>query len=177
MEEFAKWLGQLLGQSEFEVQRLLSDETAVHFFLAWSLFESKCFSNDLKASKLKAFAEEFANSKGTMIASLNVPAKHFHDRYQDPKHFRHLMPKRWTWPWMIEEFQRLLAIPYGRLTEQQIVQLVTFVVYRFRNNMFHGVKKVQAWLQYREEIRLCVYALQFFVTYAETNFPTMPAIR
>jgi adenosyl cobinamide kinase/adenosyl cobinamide phosphate guanylyltransferase len=173
MQSFAQWLSQLLQQSESEVQRLLSDETAVHFLLAWSLFESKCFRNDLKACKLSDFAEEFANSNRVMLQSLNVPARHFHDRYQDRKKLSNLIPKRKTPKWMVVALKELLATPYDQLSQEEIVQLVAFVVYRFRNNMFHGAKGVQSWLQYREQIRVCVDALQVFVTYAETKLPTM----
>ena len=50
---------------------------------------------------------------------------------------------------------------------------VVVVVYRFRNNMFHGNKGVASWLRYREQIALCVLAMQEFIAHAEALTPTM----
>jgi len=173
MPTFENWLGQLLGQSEIEIQRLLADENATHFLLAWSLFESKCFSSDLKASKLSAFASDCVESNRNILESLIKPAQHFHARYQDKKKLANLMPNDKTPAWMIKEFKKLIGVAFNNLTEEQVVTLVAFVVYRFRNNMFHGAKGIASWLRFQEQIRLCIEALQVFVTHAETNNPTM----
>lgn len=74
MPTFANWLGNLLQQSELEVQRLLADETALHFLLAWSLFESKCFGGDLNAKKLGGFAETLASGQKAALESLRESA-------------------------------------------------------------------------------------------------------
>lgn len=173
MQSFVHWLSQLLKQSELEVQRLLADETAMYFLLAWSLFESKCFHSDLKATKLPSFAEELANDNGLTLDSLCAPARHFHVRYQDRKKLNNLMPKDKTPNWVVTAFKDLLSVPYDDLSKEQVIKLVAFVIYRFRNNMFHGAKGIRSWLQYREEIQLCVDALQVFVTYAESKYPTI----
>lgn len=175
MPTFANWLGKLLGQSKVEIQRLLANKNAWHFLLAWSLFESKCFSNDLKASKLSAFASDYVNSNGAMLG-LIPPAQHFHARYQNKKKLANLMPKGKTPEWMITEFKELLGIQYEHLTQEQAVKLVAFVVYRFRNNIFHGAKGVASWLSYQEQIRLCVEVLQVFVSHAEAINPTLSVL-
>jgi len=173
MQNFSSWLGQLFQQSELEVQHLLKDPTAMHFLLAWSLFESKCFQNDLNPNKLPDFANEVVNSSKIALDSLNIPAHHFHARYQDPKKLANLIPDKKTSTRMVDALKKLLAIPFEKLTKKQVIELLTYVVYRFRNNMFHGAKGVQSWLQYREQIRFCVDALQVFVSYAEAKLPTM----
>jgi hypothetical protein len=53
---FQSWLGTLVGHSEFEVRRLLEDESALHFLVAWSLFESKCFAGFVKAKQIEHYA-------------------------------------------------------------------------------------------------------------------------
>ena len=83
MQSFTAWLAELLEQSEFEVQRLLSDETAMHFLLAWSLFEAKCFKGDLGAQDLKAFAGDVGGLEEASFELLASAGKHFHERYQD----------------------------------------------------------------------------------------------
>lgn len=54
--KFEHWLGELLGQNEFEIRRLIQDPTALHFLIGWSLFESKCFDGFVKIGKLETFA-------------------------------------------------------------------------------------------------------------------------
>jgi len=173
MQSFSSWLGQLFQQSELEVQRLLTDEAAMQFLLAWSLFESKCFKNDLHSNRLPDFANELVSSNKVALDSLNLPAMYFHARYQAPKKFANLMPSNKTPARMVDALKNLLAIPFEKLTKQQVIELLSYVVYRFRNNMFHGAKGVQSWLQYSEQIRLCVEVLQVFVSYAEAKSPTM----
>jgi hypothetical protein len=98
---------------------------------------------------------------------------HFHARYQYPQKLGNLMPDKKTPARMVDALKKLLAIPFEELTKKQVIELLAYVVYRFRNNMFHGAKGVQSWLQYREQIRLCVEVLQVFVSYAEAKLPTM----
>lgn len=173
MQNYSDWLSQLFNQSEFEVQRLLADGTAMQFLLAWSLFESKCFKSDLRSNKIADFASELASSNDMILDSLSIPAVHFHVRYQSPSKLANLMPSNRAQGWMVEEFKNLLAIPFDDLTKKQTIEFLSYVVYRFRNNIFHGSKGVQSWLQYREQIQLCVQALQVFVSYAEAKLPTM----
>lgn len=53
------------------------------------------------------------------------------------------------------------------------VFIVVLVVYRFRNNMFHGNKGVQSWLQFKEQILLCTEAMQSFVSHVESINPSL----
>ena len=48
MSTFPQWLFKPLNQSEGEVQRVLRDDTALHFLMTWSLFKSKYFSGFMK---------------------------------------------------------------------------------------------------------------------------------
>lgn len=173
MPTFANWLGNLLQQNELEVQRLLADETALHFLLAWSLFESKCFRGELNAKKLGEFSENLAGRQDAPLDSLRGPAEHFHSRYQDPQKLSNLMPKDKTRKEVVVEFKKCLNVPFDQLSRTQIIFLVAVVVYRFRNNIFHGAKGVGSWLRYKEQIRLCIGSMQTFVSHAETQSPTM----
>lgn len=59
---------------------------------------------------------------------------------------------------------------------EDMVFFVAFVVYRYRNNMFHGNKGIHSWLQYGEQIRLCTEAMQAFVSHAESMSPTISTL-
>lgn len=90
MSTFTRWLATLLGQSEFEVKRLLDDPAALHFLLTWSLFESKCFGGFLKGKDLHPFAERVVRDQFSLTVITPI-ALHFHQRFQDKKKAANLL--------------------------------------------------------------------------------------
>lgn len=175
MQSFSQWLGAILEQNEMQIRRLLADETAIHFLLSWALFESKCFEGYLKARKLKPFIEKLPAQSEKLDRTILDAARHFHERYQDNRRLRHLAPEARTPDWMVKELKEMLGVAFEDLEQRQLRILTVYVVYRFRNNMFHGAKGVDSWLQYTKQIRLCVAAMQSFISYAEEQTSTMGA--
>lgn len=37
---------------------------------------------------------------------------------------------------------------------------MTYIVYRYRNNMFHGNKGLESWLQFEEQIKDCITVMK-----------------
>lgn len=167
-DTFASWLGELFGQSEFEVRRLLEDKRALHFLVAWSLFESKCFHGFVKAEQIHQFAEEVATDAKFNKDKLVCASIHFHNRYQDNKRLQNLLHGQRS-----VVLKTTLAKPHSTLTNTEMVFLAVFVTYRFRNNMFHGNKGVDSWLNYGEQIALCTEVLQNLVSRSEAIETTM----
>jgi len=165
---FHSWLGTLFGHSELQVRRLLDDEAALHFLMAWSLFESKCFGGFVRAAKIECYAR--LTSKSIAAATLPDAAEHFHARYQDSKLFENLMHEQRN-----ERLSSLLKAHFANLTTEDRLFFLVFVIYRYRNNIFHGNKGVMSWLHYREQIQYCIAAMQFMVSHAEQIKPTMKA--
>lgn len=172
MTSFSKWLGTLLNQSEIEVQRLLRDDDAFHFLITWSLFESKCFAGFVKLEGIKSFSERM-EIEGLSAEALDEPLRHFHKRFQNADKFSNLLHGAGKKQDGIRQFQKCLATGLGELATADKVFLISFVVYRYRNNMFHGNKGVESWLRFGEQIRLCTRAMQVFISHAETMSPTM----
>lgn len=172
MIPFTKWLAALLKQNELEVQRLLRSDSALHFLVAWSLFESKCFNGYLKAQCLQPFAIRIVG-EGFPTAKIAAELSHFHDRYQDKKKLENLLQGNRTPAQVGGEFKRLVTRPVDALTSEEQSFLVACVVYRYRNNIFHGYKGVESWLRFKPQIRLCTSAMQAFVLHAESCSPTM----
>ncbi len=172
MSSFSKWLAGLLRQSEVEVQRLLRDEAALHFLMTWSLFESKCFAGFLKAKCLNSFADRILK-EGLNYQSLEASARHFHQRFQAKRSLANLLHDDKTPAHVATQFKTCLATSFADLTNRDIVFLVTFVIYRYRNNIFHGNKGIASWLKYGEQIRLCINAMQVFISHTESISPTM----
>jgi hypothetical protein len=172
MSIFASWLADVLQGCKSDVDRLLEDETALHFLIAWSLFESKCFSGFVRANCLSSFAEK-AVREGFSPLKVNGQLEHFRDRYRDKKKLAHLLHDEKKDIPVVKEFKRCLDSQPANLPERDRVFSVLFVIYRFRNNMFHGNKGVESWLLYREQIGLCTGAMQEFVAHAQQVKPAL----
>lgn len=158
---FDQWFADYLKQDESEVKRLLADRTATRFLIAWSLFESRCFEGFAKISKFSGFAKAIAENGDFKCAVLREPAMHFHARYQDKKCYKNLIHRK-----PLEELEKILAKKFAELSEYELIFLLVFVVYRFRNNIFHGNKGVESWLGYKEQINLCLNVMQSLISVA-----------
>ena len=147
---------------------------ALHFLIAWSLFESKCFNGDVKMTKtvndLETFAAGNASEGEDNAGCVRKAAAYFHERYKgkDNTRYRQLMRRTRS-----ERMDELLLKEFISLEPKDVVFLILMTVYRYRNNMFHGNKGVASWLQYKEQIELCTCMMQRFVTRTESNVPTM----
>lgn len=168
MTNFAFWLGELLGQSEHETARLLHDKSALHFLVAWTLFESKCFNGYVQEKEIQKYANRVADESELQFHELRDIAEYFHDRYQDNKLLQNLLYQKQAQP-----LQALLEKPMASLAKSEIVYLVVFVLYRFRNNMFHGNKGIASWLHFKEQIDRCTRAMQVCVAFQESRISTM----
>lgn len=164
---FEQWLGELLSQDQFEVRRLLQNPAALHFLIAWSLFESKCFDGYVKIDKLEAFAARLV-AESYDSGLIAEAASHFHARYQDKERYRQLMHRQ-----PCKRMDALVQRQLESVRPEDSIFIVALVLYRFRNNMFHGNKGVQSWLQFTKQILLCTDAMQGFVSHAESMRPSL----
>jgi len=168
MRNYDNWLAGLLGQDVADVRALTTNRTALQFLLAWTLFESKCFAGFLKKNMIGHFASRLANVEAFDTNSVREAIAHFHERYQDPDRYRNLMHQQRS-PKLEGIFRKSL----GDLTEADKLFLLLFVIYRFRNNMFHGNKKIQSWLRYTPQIDYCVCSMQQIISHKEGREETM----
>ena len=163
MPTFDAWYADLLGERELEVRRLMSDGRAIRFLIAWSLFESRCFKASANEQEIRDLAYRLV-SGGFNVDSLSEAFGHFYARYQDEARLRHLLSKKNG-----DHLIRLLGRPAAELDAAEQLFLVLFVVFRFRNNIFHGNKGVQSWMQYGEQIQYCTGAMQAVISHVESH--------
>ena len=174
MATFTKWLGMVLNQSELEIRRTLNDDTALHFLIAWSLFEARCFEKYVQAKKLRDYAETVA-SQGFSATRLSPQFDHFYNRYCEQPRSKTQLSN------LLHDAERPTDVGRAvreclekqklKFTAADRIFLVCAVIYRFRNNMFHGSKGVQSWLRYKQEIELCTLAMQELILHAESITP------
>jgi hypothetical protein len=147
----------------------------LHFLLAWSLFESKCCKGCLRAEELSAIAQTFIQERFRHEDIYRI-AEHFHKRYkEDPRKLDQLIHGVKTPRAVVGHLKECLSKPYDSLQPEEVVFLTLTVVYRYRNNMFHGNKRIHTWLNYRTQIELCTQAIQAFVSHAEGKRPSLAA--
>ena len=170
---FELWLGEPLQQSSHSVRTLLKDPAALHFLIAWSLFEAKCFKGEFGAKKLLGATAPIIAPSADSAAGLLAAGRHFHARYQNESLSAGLAPPDKVPKDVQAQWNAILARAFDHLGTEDIIFLNAFVASRFRNNMFHGVKGIDDWLRYRTEIQHCTSVLQVFVTWAEQANPTL----
>ena len=138
---------------------MLHDGTATRFLIAWSLFESRCFEGSAKINKFPTFATLFSEIHNFECLALQESATHFHRRYQDKQRYKNLMHGQKS-----KEMDEIISKEFAELSRYEITLMLLIVVYRFRNNIFHGNKGVESWLQYKEQITLCLTVMQSLIS-------------
>ena len=157
IETFDKWFASYLGGSKPEVvKELLEDNTAVRFLIAWSILESI----HLKNGGISQLAREISARGDLEISKLMQIGEYFHKRYQDNEKYRNLMHRN-----SCGELEAILKKCFTELNVYEHVFLVLYVVYRYRNNIFHGNKGVESWLAYRHQIKLCTDCMQILIAH------------
>lgn len=111
----------------------------MHFSLLWSFFEAKALHTHASAISILALVHEWASNGRLNIAPFATSLAYFRDRYFNQgaftEHFRGLNLRRNDSPDLVG------AVLKGESTnDADTVSALLIVVFRLRNNLFHGVK-------------------------------------
>lgn len=85
MTNFTTWLAEITGQTEDQIISMLKNPLAMHFLVAWSLFESKCIKANANEKTIQVFATQAAISLQSKHPTLEIIGDHFYIRYQNKK--------------------------------------------------------------------------------------------
>lgn len=165
MNEFNSWLAKYLNSNSKEVAKLLENKSAIEFLITWSIFESSCFDGFLSIDKISEFSKNkatHAHAKSN-AGELDVQAIFFHERYQNKTFYRNLLHAKLIDTNNFTRMNDLLNRNHQLLDASDKIFLLTFVVYRYRNNIFHGNKGVDSWLKFSECIERCTKIMQIFI--------------
>lgn len=150
-----KWLGNYLkveGKNigEHDVEEMLKSELATSYLIVWPILEQKLCNGFFKPCKISNYAEKYISKYEQM--DIDDAVKHFYERYQDKDFYRHLKHgDKHT-----ENYDKILASDFSSISDEDKINFILYVVYRYRNNIFHGNKKILSWAQYSTEINLCL---------------------
>lgn len=159
--DFDAWFADHLEQSQIQVEQLLRDKTAVRFLIAWSLLETGCFHGFAKGKELEKHCRRIADDEGFNFSTLTPILEHFHTRYQDEQNYSNLMHGN-NHP----DIKPLLCRSSDSFSRFEKVFFLVSVVYRYRNNIFHGSKGVGSWLKFKPQIERCIQVMQVLITHA-----------
>jgi hypothetical protein len=165
IKEFNSWLACYLHQNEDEVEKLLKDKTATQFLITWSLLELNLFrENGVNFKEIRKFSAKYVDDMNINIDEINEFVNYFHNRYQCDKLYKNLMFEN-----VCEEMDQLRKKDISCFSFSEKIYFSMGVVYRYRNNIFHGNKKVDSWLKYREFILKCIGVMQLLIPIPKTS--------
>ena len=144
-----EWLSKTLDIDNWLVSETVKNQMATVYLLIWPILETKVFNNDMSHNQINIVS----NSVRDVMPDVEIDdiAKHFYDRYQDIGKYRKLVAGRnWT------KIDRILGKPFNRIYKDEKIAFLIFVVYRYRNNIFHGIKSIKEWNKFSIEIQLCI---------------------
>lgn len=155
---FEKWFASYLKQDESEIRVLLNNKIATRFLIIWSIFEAKCFNGFMQVNKIENCSAAIIGKRCFNIKKFSNALEHFHKRYQDKRIYRNLMYGQKS-----KELDNILHKDICSLSSNESIYFLLFVIYRYRNNIFHGNKGVSSWLRYEEQIEHCIKVMQLFL--------------
>ena len=147
--DVCNWMAQHFKTDQENIKNILKSERATTYLLIWPIFEQDIFNGFMKVGDIMAVSSKFS----CHYSDLDVEeiARKFHARYQDSTKYKHLIHKNPN-----NDITVILKKKFDDLSECEKLQLLFFVAYRYRNNIFHGNKKVLAWNHYTEQIDDCM---------------------
>ncbi|HHK8474829.1 TPA: hypothetical protein ACQYCW_004596, partial [Vibrio parahaemolyticus] len=153
--EFNAWYAKFIEQKEADVSDLFASKTATNFLMTWSIFETIHFGSFVKVADIQSVSLVIANKSYVDFSSIDTAFKYFHYRYQDKSLKANLLHTQ-----NIKRFEAILGKNEVQATKYEKVEFLIYVVYRYRNNIFHGNKGVSSWLAFDKQITKCVNLMQ-----------------
>ena len=157
------WLAKIYSTDSNLIIDLLECQMATTYLLIWPVMEQNLFSGFMKHECIESTANRYAPYYEDL--SIEEDVKYFHERYQNGRIYRNLKHGNYK-----TEIDSIINKNYDMLTKKEKLQLMLFVVYRYRNNIFHGSKGLNSWLQYSNQIEKCISFMMKIVDCHEKNF-------
>lgn len=156
------WLASYFQTTTKFVDEMLKDEKATTYLLVWPIFEQKLFNGFMKQVDIQSAASKYAVYYGELNA--DVAVQHFHDRYQDSRRYKNLRHND-----SATYITKILSQKIADLSNEDKLVLLIYVVYRYRNNIFHGNKGIASWSNYTTQINLCLDFMMAMLDCAEKH--------
>lgn len=157
-----EWICSKLNiQDSDKLQSLYNDHFALNYLFVCTIFERTNFDKFMQVSKIK----KIAKSKKDFIDKLENEFNNFYNRYKisiEGNQKRKGLCNQ-------EEcnnskcsyfnncnFLKILKKSSNKITDEDKIYFLVYIIYRYRNNMFHGSKDLETWKDYRDQIKECI---------------------
>lgn len=162
MKNTTEWLANYFETTERYINEMMRDEKATSFLLIWPIFEQTVFGGFCQSKKLKLYAGKLE----PYIDELDIDSMmlHFHNRYQNKNHYHHLCHQDKN-----VAISNMLKSSVTQLSDEDKIYFLLYVVYRYRNNIFHGNKGIKSWSHYTKEINYCMGFMMNVIDCYKTN--------
>lgn len=170
--EMVSWLAKKLAHEKSAISGesidLIWDNKDVLFFLCiWSVFEpafsKKCY---LKFQNLEALSKKYSHLSD--LDDISNLSRYFHARYHGHNERLLKLAHLDEYERISPEVRNIVEERYDILNGQQKMLLLLYVVYRYRNNIFHGNKSITQWECFGEQINYCI---QFMIKMIDNKKP------
>ena len=152
----SEWLNKYFARqstdSSVTIDEILKNENAIFFLFIWSIFEQKCFSGSFTIRKIEDFVCN--NIEKFKVLDCDEAIKHFHKRYQNSDKYENLKHRD-----DVLNIDSIKNKAYDSLSPEDKFNLLLYVIYRFRNNIFHGNKHLENWGKFDEQIGYCLTSM------------------
>lgn len=184
--EVLKWLANNIdenpdplkpGLTISDIVDLLNSQLAVSYLLVWPILEQRQFSGFMKVSQIKEASYQLCRFyNNDLRQDLDGIIKTFFDRYNisDNKNnpfLKNLQPEH-----DISDYYKniLRKRDFSEVKPREKISLLLFVIYRYRNNIFHGAKSIDRWTQYTDQINDCLIGMMKIADCMKKNKIVIP---
>lgn len=144
------WLSRRLHIDSSSIDMYFKNNNVTGFLMIWTIFEQGLFSGYIRFDELKKFSVK----NQCFIASetiLDDNFTYFHNRYQNKEFYKNLVHNENK-----QEIEEIRNAEIEKINNEDKLKFLLYIVYRYRNNIFHGNKGVLSWMKYEEQIDKCV---------------------
>lgn len=114
-------------------------QTIMEFSLLWSLFEGEVMNTSANAGTIRNTVNTWAEKGFLGFEKFSIPFKYFTDRYFNDDQFTGAFERlNFRRNDNIELVQQALSVDQSSYSDRVTALLI--IVYRLRNNLFHGIK-------------------------------------
>lgn len=164
--ERRKWLAKNLGTTIGNINDLYENPIGLDFLLIWTRFETINFQGFMKFNYCDDINRITTRCNIKISEEIDEIFSKFFQRYQRERRLLALCHKR------INSCLECRSCSYCKIrlilqkqepTDLEKVYFLVYVIYRYRNNMFHGNKGLDSWITtYEEQINDCIKVMMTF---------------
>lgn len=145
-----------------DIKDLLNSQLAITYLLIWPILEQRQFSGFMKVSQIKEASYQLCRYYNhDLKQDLDYIIRKFFDRYNISNNEDNLCLRKLQPEYEISDYYKriLKKSDFNNVLTREKISLLLFVIYRYRNNIFHGAKSIDQWSQYTDQINDCLIGM------------------